>query len=183
MAFNLENFKAGFTGRLENLKAADKVVREELRTLSRDVLFALHEHGDITYINKLIACDMTPVNRKRLVEFFQEFSGFIWNKEAKQFLKKNKAIIKTDEGEVPSYDIDKAKALSELENEAFDFWVWAVRDKDSAPSEFDLAKVTTAVAGFKKKANKAGVTDRDLMKAIIAGGLDVETLLDVLAAM
>lgn len=168
--FNYDKFKADFNGKIEALEKAEKITRDVLRELSREVLFALHEHGNIDYVNRLMQAKITPVNLKALTLFFQEFTGFFYSKEDKVFSKKNKR----------QYDAKKEACLEFLSDPHNNFWTWANREIEMERKAFDPKKVTRYIENSLKKAEADGFTQADVIRAILDGGLEIETLYTIL---
>lgn len=170
--FNRAEFEKTFDGRLKKLANAEKLTRETLRDLSRELLLVTQETEDIGYVNRVV-CALTPVNRKVAILFFKEFSGFVWNDEEGKFSRKDKK----------KYDQIAAIATAQLVDPHFNLWTWAERNVEIEPKPFDLAKITTFAASAIKKAEGAGVSKADVMKAFIAGGFDADMLLAVMESM
>lgn len=171
--FDIKKFDVSFDASIKKLEGAEAIVRETLRELSRDVLYALHEHENIVYVNRLIQAKMTPINRKALVLFLQEFTGFHYNGEKKEFTKKDKA----------AYAEKKQKAIDFLEDPLNNFWTWAEREIEVERKPFDLKKVEQFITKSLKKAAEEGFTQADVIRSVLAGGLDVATLVEVLATI
>lgn len=171
--FDIKKLLSTIDARIESLNNAEKIVREELRSLSRDVLYALHEHGNIEVVNKVVQANLTPVNRKAILVFFKEWTGFHYDDVAKMFTKKNKA----------KYD-DKKKACLEALNEDphFNFWSWADREIEVQAKGFDPKRVTKFIENQIKKAEKDGFKQSDVIRAILAAGIEVDTLVEILDA-
>lgn len=171
--FDIELLKASFDKSIKTLEKSEAVVRETLRELSRDVLYALHEHENIVYINRLIKAKVTPVNRKALVLFFQNFTGFHYSEEQQEFTKKDKT----------TYDERKAQALEFLEDPLNNFWVWADREIKMEAKAFDPDKVTKYISHAFKKAEKDGYTKADVIRALFKDNTFATELPTILEAM
>ena len=169
--FSMEAFAAGFEKNLKALQKAEKITKDLLRDMSRDVLNAVHVTQDSGVINKLIAV-LTPVNRKVAILFYKEFSGFNWDDEEVSFGKKNKK----------KYEDIKAKALLALTNPHFNIWTWAERNVDIEKKPLKLADITKFVEKTLKRANEEGIAQADVIKAIIDGGLELDALMALMDA-
>lgn len=154
--FDIKLFDTSFAKSIKTLEKSEATTRETLRELSRDVLYALHEHENITYVNTLIKAKITPVNKKALLLFFQHFTGFHYSVETNDFTKKDKK----------AYDAKKQEALEFLEDPLNNFWVWADREIKMEAKGFDPEKVTKFIASAFKKAEKDGYTKADVIRAL-----------------
>lgn len=171
--FNIKTLESTFDARIETLEGAENIVREQLRDLSRDVLFALHLHENIVYVNRLLAAKMTVMNRKTMLLFLQEFTGFHYSEKEGGFTKKDKQ----------SFDAKKQKAIDSLDDPMFNFWTWADRNVDPEVKAFDPAKVTKYIGSAFKKAEKDGFTKADVILALFKDGMFQQELTNVLRSM
>jgi hypothetical protein len=169
-AFNKPAFEAAFGAALITLAASEKVTKEELKTVSRTVLEAWHITGDVAYANKLIRV-LTPVNKKVAIAFFTHFSGFSFDANLGEFTKKSKK----------RYEAAEKLSGEFLEDPNQNIWTWADRHIDIVKKEFSLADVTATTKRFIDKAQKANIKQVDLLRAILAGGLSMETLLEAMS--
>jgi hypothetical protein len=167
--FNREFFVNAFNAAIEALAQSEQVTKRELRSLSRTVLEATHETGDIQYINKLIAI-LTPVHKKVAVVFFKHFSGFSYDDGLKTFTKKSKK----------RYDKAFLEYVAFMSDPLNNIWTWAERNIEIEQKDFDLSKVTVYMKTAMKKAKEQGKTNADVLKAVIAAGMTAD---DVIAIM
>jgi hypothetical protein len=170
MAFDKSAFEQAFGASLIVLAGSEKVTKAELQVLSRTVLEAWHITGDVCYANKLIRV-LTPVNKKVAVAFFIHFSGFSFDSNLMEFTKKSKK----------RYEEAHKLAMQLLEDPNQNIWTWADRHIDIVKKEFSLADVTATTKRFIDKAQKANIKQVDLLRAILAGGLTMETLLEAMS--
>lgn len=170
MAFDKNAFDISFPKDLATLGKSEKVTKELLRDLSRNVLAVHHQTQDVSYMNKLIAV-LTPVNRKVATLFFAEFSGF--RQTDGVFTKKDKA----------GYDKAAEAAIIFLDDPLNNIWTWAEREVAVEKKEFDIKQVTTAIENFNKKALKNGLTQADVLRAVLSAGFEVDTLLSIMQEM
>lgn len=170
--FDRAAFESGFDGRLKKLANAEKITKETLRDMSRELLFITQESEDIGYVNRVVVV-LAPVNKKVAILFFKEFSGFVWNEDEQKFSRKDKK----------KYEQIAAIATKQLEDPHFNMWTWADRELSIEAKPFDLAKVTTFAAQAIKKAERDGISKGDILKAFIAGGFDADMLLAVMESM
>lgn len=154
-----------FNASLELVRNSEAITKRELRGMSRDLLKVLHDknseelYGDVQYINTLYAA-VTPVNRKALVLFFREFSGFHTDSETGFLTKKDKK----------AYEEKREKALARLADPHFNFWSWAETDVkvEQEPKPYDVTKITKAVSDGIKK---LGGDQMAVLRAVLAGGI------------
>lgn len=168
--FNRELFVASFNKSLKALKASEKTTKEQLSVLSRTVLEASIETGDVAYINAIMNV-LTPVNRKVSAAFFQEFSGFTF--------KEGMATGKSKK----QWDKCVIAAKEALEDPHFNIWTWAERNIEVEKKEFSLDQVTKAFEGFTKKAVNNGLTQKDVLKAILGKGVELDTLIALMGEL
>lgn len=167
--FVKETFNAYFDNQLSALDGAEKITKAVLLDLSRQILTAHHETQDIGYINRLLAV-LTPVNRKVANLYFSEFSGFNFNAKAGEFGKKDKK----------NYEEAKQRAITFLDDPMNNIWSWAGRNVEVEAKEFDEARLKKAMEATLKKADKAGMSQKQVLKALLEGGLTIDTLMEVM---
>lgn len=161
--FNRELFIASFNKSLKALKASEKTTKEQLSVLSRDVLEASIETGDVAYVNNLLFV-LSPMNKKTAIMFFHTFSGFAFD-----------GALATGKSK-KQWDKAVANAREFLEDPHNNIWTWAERHIEVQKKEFSLDQVTKAFEGFTKKAMNNGLTQKDVLKAIIKSGVDLDTI-------
>ncbi len=168
-AFNRGTFETAFAQAIDAIGQAESVTRRELRDISRTILVAIHLTEDVAFLNRLLNV-LTPVNRKVMVEYLKHFSGFHFDDRTTLFTKKNK----------PQWE--KCGKLSEefLAEPHNNVWTWAERNIEVKVKPFDVAAITKYMASMLKKADEAGINQKDVFKAILAGGMSVDTLIDML---
>lgn len=169
---NIASLSRTFKGSIKKLETAEANVREILGQLSRDTLAALHEHGNITFINSLIRAKMTPLNRKAVVLFFRAHSGFHYeegaNGEIGQFTKKQKTAN--------AYEEKKAASLAALADKDWNLWVWAESNVEVDAKEWKPEAVTKYIESTLKKVSENGkysgkYSRADIIAAIFEGGV------------
>lgn len=165
--FNRELFVVAFSKGLKALKSSEKTTKEQLSVLSRTVLEASIETGDVAYMNAIMAV-LAPVNRKVAHAFFAEFSGFS--------IKDGVATGKSKK----TWDQCVIKAKEALEDPHFNIWTWAERNIEVEKKEFSLDQVTKAFEGFTKKAMNNGLNQADVIKAVLKSGVELETLIAIM---
>ena len=162
-------FETALARALKLLAHSERVTREQLRVLSRTVLEAHHATEDISYINRLLEV-LTPVNRKVAVKFFEHFGGFHYDDALARFTKKSKK----------RYAEADALATAFLEDPLNNIWSWAERNIEIQKKDFELAQVTKAMGGYLKKAKDAGLTQADVLKAVLAAGVEADAVIAML---
>ncbi len=170
--FDIKAFNAGLDATLETLKGAERITKETLRELSRTMLDAIHVGGDIQPVNRLLEV-LTPMNRKACVLFFQEFSGHLYSEKELKFGKRDKG----------NYAKKEAAAGEFLDDPHNNIWSWAERHIEMEKAEFTLLKITKQTESLLKKADKAGFKQADVFKAMLAGGLEMDTITAILVEM
>lgn len=170
--FNREQFDRSFHERVASLAASEKVSKELLRALSRDVLEAHHETGDVAYINGLLGV-LTPINKKVCVLFFKEFSGHLFSEDTKSFGKKDKK----------RYDDAKKKSFDQLEDPLFNVFSWAERNVEVERKPFTLVKLQQQMGSLVKKAEENKISHYDIIRALFANGVEVNAFLKVVEHM
>jgi len=166
MAFNREAFAEAFAASIDSLLQSEQVTKRELKALSRTVLEATHETGDIAFVNRLIGV-LTPVNRKVCIVYFKHFTGFSFDDKLGLFTKKSKKRY--------------AKAFAEyvqfIAEPGNNVWTWAERNIEIEQKPFSVEKFGTYMKGALQKAHDDGVSNADVMRAIIKAGMDADSII------
>ena len=139
--------------------------------MSRDVLEAHHETGDVAYINGLLGV-LTPINRKVCVLFYKEFSGHLCNEEG-VFGKKDKK----------RYDEAYKKSLDGLEDPHFNVFSWAERNVEVERKPFTLGKLQQQMGSLVKKAEENKISHADIIRAMFANGIEIGEFMKVVQHM
>lgn len=170
--FDMIAFNASLAVTLPQLQDAEKITKETLKTLSREMLDAVHVGGDIQPVNRLLEV-LTPMNRRACVLFFQHFSGHFYSEKDEKFGKRDKQ----------NYE-EKYKLADEfLDDPLNNIWSWAAREIEMEAKPFTMLKVTKMVESMLKKADKAGFKQDDVFKAMLAGGLELDTIHAIMEEM
>ena len=170
--FNREQFDQSFQERITSLAASEKVSKELIRSLSREVLEAHHVTGDVAYINGLISV-LTPMNRKMAVLFFKEFSGHSYSEETKSFGKKDKK----------RYDDAEKRSFDRLEDPNFNVFSWADMHVEVEKKPFTLGKLQQQMSSLVKKAEENKISHADIIRSLFANGVEVNEFLKVMEHM
>ena len=173
MPFNRESFLSNFAVSIEALCQSEAVTKRELMHLSRSCLEYTYDTGDNGVINRLILV-LTPVNRKVAIEYFKEFSGLVYDEaNGNRFKGKSKK----------NWDKVMAEGKEFLADPHNNIWTWAERHIEVTKKEFDLEQVTQAFTTFVKKAQKVNLTQKDVLKAVLKTGIELDTILELMGEM
>jgi len=172
LPFDRQSFNVRFDDLINQVHAAERITKPAVAELSTMLLTQIHFDGDIQPINRFLSV-LTPMNCRTAVLFFQAFAGFLYSEKSGTFGKKDKA----------AYEQKHNAWLKESEDEHFNLWTWAEREVKLEVKPFTLDKVTSFISGALKKADKAGIKHVDVIKAILAGGLSVEDLIETLQVL
>ncbi|AXH71965.1 MAG: hypothetical protein [Podoviridae sp. ctbj_2] len=170
--FDKKAFNKEFSLSLKKIGNAEKVTRAVLGELSRTVLAQLHTDEDIRPVNELLAV-LTPVNRKVALAYFKGLSGFKVSEESETFTEKNKG----------NYAKKRADAEAFLTDPENNIWTWADRNIEVTPKEFKLEAVTKGIISFFDKAQKANVDRKEVLKAILAGGIKMDEMVAIMGEL
>ena len=168
-AFNRGSFEVAFAQAIDAIGQAESITRRELRDVSRSILTAIHCTEDSGFLNRLINV-LTPVNKKVMVSFLRHFSGFHYDERTEIFTKKNK----------PTYDKVVKFAEEFLAEPHNNVWTWAERNIEVKVKPFDLAAITKQFSNMLKKADENGINQKEVFKAILAGGMSIDTMLEMM---
>lgn len=171
------DFIKNFDVALELLSAAERVTKEQLRVLSRDLLGALIGHadydehliGDIQFINRTLVV-LTPMNKKTAVLYFQEFSGYHFDESTNEFTKK----IQKDKDK----HLEKVRAF--LEDPLNNIWSWADKHVKVEKKPFKLDAVTKII---EKAREETGGDDAAVIRAVFDGGISFDAVIAVMEEM
>lgn len=167
--FNAKQFDKGFATKLASLQKSEANTRVVLNDVCIMTLEKILAVEDVREVSKILDV-LTPRNAEMVLAFFKKFSGFETD-EAGAFTSKAKWHAKA-----------AANAKLFLES-GTTIWQWYAEANAKTKPEakpLDLGKVTDAVKGFIKKADKSGISQADLLVAIFAAGF---TQADAMAAM
>jgi len=170
--FDRQAFNVRFDDLINQVHAAERITKPAVAELSTMLLVQIHFDGDIQPINRFLSV-LTPMNCRTAVLFFQHFAGFQFSEKSGTFGKKDKAL----------YEQKYNAWMKESEDEHFNLWTWAEREVKLEAKPFTLDKVTMFISGALKKADKAGIKHIEIIKAILAGGLSVEDLIETLQVL
>lgn len=139
---------------IAKLAKAERVTKEVLATLSRDILTYVYVDGteDISPVNRLLQV-LTPMNKRTAVLFFKNFLAWRFDEESMTFTKKKKK----------QFD-DKNLAVGLfLDNADNNIWTWATENVELKAKPVDWnAKLTRDMT----KALEAGLTFNDIVNIL-----------------
>ena len=170
--FDKNQFDQSFQERVASLAASEKVSKELLRALSRDVLEAHHVTGDVAYINGIIEV-LSPMNKKMAVLFYKEFSGHLYSEDTKAFGKKDKK----------KYDAAHKASFDALEDPHFNVFSWAERNVEVERKPFTLGKLQQQMGSLVKKAEENKISHADIIRAMFANGIEIGEFMKVVEHM
>lgn len=173
MSFNKQLFDAMFAKNVARLGRVENMTRELVKNMSREIVHATHETGDIGYVNQTLNA-LTLMNRRTLVLFAQEFTGFVYDEKAKAFSQK---------GNKKQYAKAKAAFDLAMTDPHFNMWTWAERNVQVERKPLDLDKVSQYIKGVLKKADDEDISQAAILKAVLKGGIEFNTLIDVMKDM
>ncbi len=169
--FDKNQFDAAYKANVKKLAASEKITKDLLRSMSRDVLEAHHATGDVAYINGIIAV-LSPMNRKMCILFYKEFSGHLCNEEG-VFGKKDKK----------RYDEAHKKSFDGLEDPNFNVFSWADRHVEIEKKPYTLGKLQQQVATLVKKAESEKIPHAEIIRAVLASGIEIAEFMKVVEHM
>lgn len=165
-------------GRIKKIGNGETTFKQELATLSRELLEYVPATGDIDAVNRLCAV-LTPVNKDKAVQFFRAFLSHGWNKDEGRFgsKSKNKDMVSKRMSAVTAF----------LSSEGNNIWTWAAEKakpaERSARPKRDLGKaVENAIARAIETDNNPDAIDmREVLKrairACINGGMKLTEIM------
>lgn len=173
MAYDVKKFNTDLNADLKKLQKSELVVKATLSALSRQILSVIHDdiNPDVQPVNRLLAV-LTPMNRRTVILFYQHFSGHLFSEKEQKFEKRDKK----------QYEKKAALSAEFLEDPLNNIWTWAERHVEMEKKEWKLEKVTEYIMKALKKAEQNNVSQEDFIKAILAGGVKAEALLEILKA-
>lgn len=156
---------ASINTKIATLANAEKITKATLAELSRDLLDYVLVQGfhDIAAVNRLLDV-LTPMNKQTARLFFLHFLPHKWNDDTNSF------------GGLDKKAKDKKLELTGqfLANVDNTIWTWAAENVKIEAKEVDyLGKVTQSI---QKAIEKGQVSQLELVKAVLAGGLELTAL-------
>lgn len=168
MSFNREAFGQQFQKALSTLTESEKITRNTLSWLSRDILTATHETGDVAYMNQLLGV-ITPVNRKVCVLFFKTFTGYSYDEEKALFTKKSKK----------RYDKAHAMFVQFMEDPLNNVWTWAARHVEVEQKPFGEDNLVKYLTSARNKL-QGKMSDADILRAVFKAGVSADAVIEIM---
>ena len=144
--------------KLNRVLNREKLNKQEIGELSREILAYAYDNNDIGRVNRFIN-GLTPVNKKVSTHFFIRFLGWSFNEEDNSFKKKVKAKTFAKKLEL---------ATEFLADEDNNLWTWEHKAGIVKPLPKNYAK---RIANMVTKAltdEKEAITPAELMAAILS---------------
>ena len=170
--FDKKQFDKQYQENISKLAESEKITKELLRSMSREVLVAHHETGDVAYINGLLGV-LTPINKKVCSLYFKEFSGHLFSEDTKSFGKKDKK----------RYDDARKKSFDMLEDPLFNVFSWADMHVEIEKKPYTLGKLQQQMGSIVKKADENKIAHADIIRALFANGIEVAEFMKVVHHM
>lgn len=168
---------------IEEIKGAERITKKALATLSRDLVqFVFLDKNDrIELVNECLGA-LSPMNKKAAILYFRHFLPWGFNERDERF------EAKFDEGK--KFERKWADATEFMADQNNNIWTWVQSNVDV---EFKVPNYSTMIANnianaLKGKKDSEGnyhgaLPVQDVIKAVIAGGIDGEQILDMVAKL
>ncbi len=178
---------------ISDVTAAEKITKAGLRTLSRELLAHVFQHGDVEPINTLLGTDdqgkfrLTPINWRTAVQYFNNFVAFTSNfeKEVQEY------AVKGTGTRTPLVFNKKSKAKYErllptvqawLAESANDLWTWSDDIKIEAQAPDFMKNAIQALKNAMDE-EKGAFTMQEIMVALIEDENITMSLTDIRESM
>lgn len=173
---NKQQFEAGFAPMLERVAGAERVTKAELKEWCNHIVQAMHDFGNIDYMNKLIKV-LTPMNKRVVLEFFKHFTGYHLNTDEGIFDKKSKKRYIEALGNWERFSQDPLNNV----------WTWAERHIQIDVKPFTVEDVAKRASSLWKSAHAANISNSQIIQSILlakdANGKLAFSLDDVVQAL
>lgn len=157
---------------IEQVGQAEKITKTGLSVLSRNLIMFCIEHKNAALVNTLLwSGKLTPRNQQLAILYFEEFLPFSQQDDKERTLFKNFSERKMDS--------KKANIEAWLDDEKNDIWVWASTNIKDTELKDRGVTVTNAIKAALKggKGGKGKKTQEEVLEAVIAGGLSIDTII------
>lgn len=146
-------------GRITKIGNGERKFREEMSSVSRELLTYIRENGDIDAVNRLLNV-LTPKNKENARKYFINFLPYQWNRQEERFgsKSKNKDVVSK-----------KFKMMDEfLADEANNLFTWAGRTQQPRQEKpKDYAKDVAKVVDNALSDEKNGIDVKTVLKSVL----------------
>lgn len=171
---------------IAKLKAAEKITKQVMSELSRDILAYVMEERDVRPVNLLLSkadgqWALSPVNWRFACKYFHHFLPFTSNyDEVKDCInnggERTALFFKKLS---PKKLVGKAEEIAIwLADENNDIWKWSNSVAIDPPATNWLNRITDTVT---KASDKGGLSAIDIMAAVMAAGIDADVLIKAIS--
>lgn len=169
--------------RVAAIRASETITKKELSALSREALSLMLETEDIRPINAVLGVAedgkaiLSPVNRKVAGMFFSHFCAFSKAEGDGKLLQFGKKKAKL-------WDKKAAEIAEFLADERRDIWTWADANVELEKKAPEYAgKITKAIQKALNDKRGYAITQVDVLKAVLDGGVSVDALVSLVQAI
>ena len=157
--------------KITKLANREKVTKQLLGELSRELLTYVYESKDIATLNRLLGV-LTPINKKVAIAFFSVFVGWTFDTELSQFGKQQKEKPHTKKAYL---------ADTFLADEANNIWVWADTEIEIAPKAKNYGMKISKLVDKALTDEAEGIDLREVLYAIMSS--DAVSLGDLMKSL
>lgn len=166
-----QTLKTIVKNRTNRIKTSEAKSKQEIAEQSRDILVYVMQSQDIAEVNRLLSV-LSPMNLKTAQVFFRHFLPWNMPKDDVVFGKKIRGTKVTD---------TKQKLIDDfLANKDNNIWTWASTNIEVKPRPKNYAKNITNMIERALNDDDQGISQRDVLHAVMAGGLDMVGLVDAI---
>jgi hypothetical protein len=166
-----QTLKTIVKNRTNRIKTSEAKSKQEIADQSRDILTYVMESQDIAEVNRLMSV-LSPVNLKAAQVFFRHFLPWKMPEDDVVFGKKIRGTKVT---------ADKQELINEfLADEKNTIWTWSHSNLDVKKRPKNYAKNITNMIDRALNDENESITQRDVLRAVMAGGLDMPSLVDAI---
>lgn len=160
---------------------AEKVSKQHLSTLSRELLAHAWEHKDCSVVNSLIIGEgLSPMNKRVACLYFVNFMPFSHEEVSNINGEKTFSCFKNwSERKASKMFADVEAWLSDKTN---DIWNWSNENVQVEKKPKEYADKITKLIQKALKDEKEGISVAELVEAVVKGGVELSDLLDVMTA-
>lgn len=175
------NMQAELVVKIDELASAERVTKQLLGELSRDLLSYIPDTNDVGMANRLIAV-LTPMNKATALLFFKHFLPWSMDDTGSVFTKKETSPKRLDK------KLDAIRKF--LSEEGNNIWVWAESNVEVEKKQFNLSDnvkraVELALKGKEEsKSTEAAdpISPAEIIAAVIAAGVTPDDVLNAITS-